>query len=243
MAERIQPVEKSNVADIVFQKMLDLIIEGVWGQGEKIPSENELREAFSVSRDTVRQAIHRLNAMGIVQSYQGKGTFVTKLDASIYYNLLVPSLCLNEQDSISVLQFMKCIQVESARIVASKATDEEIAGLQDYLQQMQEAEGYENYFLRDMDYHCYLSKLTGNGLFVKTMEIIARLLHVYLRDIVAFHGNEKSIAQHKECFEALKERDEERAVRIMVEHCDMLLERMERWLENGGAAGASETKK
>lgn len=235
MAERIEPVEKSNVADIVFEKMLNMIIEGIWGQGQKIPSENELREAFSVSRDTVRQAIHRLNAMGIVQSYQGKGTFVTKLDASIYYNLLVPSLCLNEQDSISVLQFMKCIQVESARIVVNKATDEEIEGLQHHLDRMQEAEGYENYFLRDMDYHCYLAELTGNGLFVKTMEIITRLLHVYLRDIVAFHGNEKSLAQHRGCFEALKARDEDRAVRIMVEHCDMLLERMEQWLERGKA--------
>ena len=45
----IQPIEKKNVADEVFEKMLNMIIEGDWKKGEMIPSENELREAFSVS--------------------------------------------------------------------------------------------------------------------------------------------------------------------------------------------------
>ena len=42
----IQPIEKKNVADEVFEKMLNMIIEGDWKKGEMIPSENELREAF-----------------------------------------------------------------------------------------------------------------------------------------------------------------------------------------------------
>ena len=66
--QKIEPIEKKNVAELVFQKMLNMIIEGTWKQGEMIPSENELREAFSVSRDTVRQAVHRLSALGILRS-------------------------------------------------------------------------------------------------------------------------------------------------------------------------------
>ena len=37
-----------------------------------------------------------------------------------------------------------------------------------------------------MGYHMYLAKLTGNNLFIKSMEIVERLLSVYLLDIVAF---------------------------------------------------------
>ena len=37
--------------------------------------------------------------------------------------------------------------------------------------------------------------------------------------------------QHEECFDALRARETERAVRIMVEHYDMLLQRMKDWLE------------
>ena len=42
----IQPIEKKNVADEVFEKMLNMIIEGDWKKGEMIPSENELWGGF-----------------------------------------------------------------------------------------------------------------------------------------------------------------------------------------------------
>ena len=125
----IQPIEKKNVADEVFEKMLNMIIEGDWKKGEMIPSENELREAFSVSRSTVRQAVQRLSALGIVRSRQGKGTYVEQVDTSFYLNLLIPSLMLSGGDSISILEFTKSIQVECVRIVSQCASDEEIARL------------------------------------------------------------------------------------------------------------------
>ena len=227
----IQPIEKKNVADEVFEKMLNMIIEGDWKKGEMIPSENELREAFSVSRSTVRQAVQRLSALGIVRSRQGKGTYVEQVDTSFYLNLLIPSLMLSGGDSISILEFTKSIQVECVRIVSQCASDEEIARLSDYLEQMRFAGDYESYFHFDMGYHSYLAQLTGNPLFIKAIEIVENLLHVYLRDIVAFHGSKRSMQQHEECFEALRARETERAVRIMVEHYYMLLQRMKDWLE------------
>ena len=142
----IQPIEKKNVADEVFEKMLNMIIEGDWKKGEMIPSENELREAFSVSRSTVRQAVQRLSALGIVRSRQGKGTYVEQVGTSFYLNLLIPSLMLSGGDSISILEFTKSIQVECVRIVSQCASDEEIARLSDYLEQMRFAGDYESYF-------------------------------------------------------------------------------------------------
>lgn len=226
----IESIEKHNVVDIVFHKMLDMIVEGNWKQGEMIPSETELSEAFSVSRNTIRQAVHRLSALGLLRSRQGKGTYVEKIDTSFYMNLLAPAVFLNEGDSISILEFMKSIQVECVRIVCRKASDDDIRVLSTYLEKMKTATDYDLYFSYDMDYHMYLAKLTGNNLFIKSMEIVEKLLHVYLRDIVAFHGSEKSIHQHEDCYHAILARDAKRACEIMEEHYDMLLERMQKWL-------------
>lgn len=44
--------------------------------GEKLPSENELCENYGVSRSTVRAALKQLEAIGLVKSKQGAGTFV-----------------------------------------------------------------------------------------------------------------------------------------------------------------------
>jgi len=214
----------------VFHKMLDMIIEGYWKQGEMIPSETELSEAFSVSRNTIRQAVHRLSAIGLLRSYQGKGTYVEKIDTSFYLNLLLPAVFLNEGDSIRILEFMKSIQVECVRIVCKKASDDDIVALSTYLDKMKKANDYDLYFSYDMGYHMYLAKLTGNNLFIKSMEIVERLLSVYLLDIVAFHGSEKSIHQHEDCYLAILARDAKKAAGIMEEHYDMLMERMLNWL-------------
>ena len=230
----IQSIKKQNIADIVYHKMLDMVIEGNWKQGEMIPSENELCEAFSVSRNAIRQGIHRLSALGILTSQQGKGTFVQKIDASFYLNLLVSAVFLGDKDSINVLEFMKSIQLESVRIVCRSASDKDIAALAGYIDKMKNTDDYTLYFERDMAYHFYLAELTKNSLFIKSMDIATQLLRVYLRDIVAFHGSERSIEQHEECYHALLARDVQRAVRVMEEHYDMLLSRMGDWLKDKG---------
>lgn len=228
----IESIEKQNIADIVYHKMLDMVIEGNWKEGDMIPSEKELCEAFSVSRNTVRQSVQRLGALGILRSHQGKGTYVEKIDTGFYLNLLVPALFLNEADSISILEFMKSIQVECVRIVCRKASNDKIEVLADYMNKMKTAKDYDSYFNFDMEYHLYLAKITENRLFIKSMEIVEKLLHVYLRDIVAFHGSKMSIGQHEDCYSAMMERDVKKAVEIMETHYDMLLERMANWLAN-----------
>ena len=66
----------------LYQQIKDLIsldIEnGVYQQGEKIPSEKRLCERYSISRITVRHALQSLVDQGILERVQGKGTFVTK---------------------------------------------------------------------------------------------------------------------------------------------------------------------
>lgn len=56
--------------------ILDKIQQGVYGVGDKIPSENELAQLFSVSRVTANMAIKELSITGVVERIKGKGTFV-----------------------------------------------------------------------------------------------------------------------------------------------------------------------
>jgi GntR family transcriptional regulator len=62
----------------IKQTIKNWIINKEFSSGEKIPSENELAERFSVSRLTVRQAISQLTQEGFLVSRRGEGTFVTE---------------------------------------------------------------------------------------------------------------------------------------------------------------------
>lgn len=54
------------------------IDSGLLEPGSQLPTEQELRERYSASRSTVRDAIQRLEEMHLVEAKPGKGTFVTK---------------------------------------------------------------------------------------------------------------------------------------------------------------------
>lgn len=55
----------------------NLIEEGEWKAGDKLPSENELTERFGVSRQTVRKAVGLLEEQGTVRRVRGSGTYVS----------------------------------------------------------------------------------------------------------------------------------------------------------------------
>ena len=78
----ITPIKKENATDQIYMQLLDMIFTGSWSAGSKIPSEAELSKQFGVSRVPVREALQRLNAMGIITSQQGRGAFVNAAPSS-----------------------------------------------------------------------------------------------------------------------------------------------------------------
>lgn len=60
----------------IYNYLKDKIQSREFAPGKKLPSENELKSLFSVSRNTIRRAIDMLASEGLVTSVHGKGVFV-----------------------------------------------------------------------------------------------------------------------------------------------------------------------
>ena len=59
----------------IYNQFYKDIMDGVYPVGSKLPSENELREIYGVSRNTLRQALAILYQDGFIEKFQGKGSF------------------------------------------------------------------------------------------------------------------------------------------------------------------------
>ena len=81
---KVVPVKKSSASDQVFEQLKDNLIQGTWKPGEKLASENELASLFGVSRITIRQALSRLAALGLVETRLGEGSFVAEPKPGMY---------------------------------------------------------------------------------------------------------------------------------------------------------------
>lgn len=66
------------LVDRVYREILGTIMDGELVEGDKLPTELSLTQRFSASRPTIREALSRLRADGIIASRQGSGAFVTK---------------------------------------------------------------------------------------------------------------------------------------------------------------------
>ena len=81
------PITRTAIPDMVVNRILDLIREGVLKPGQKLPPERELAVNIGVGRPSLREALRALSLLGVVDIRQGEGVFVSNLSAE---SLLAP---------------------------------------------------------------------------------------------------------------------------------------------------------
>ena len=117
----------------VYVQVMDLIIAkiegGVLREEMKLPSERELCETYDVSRTTVRQAISELERDGYVDTYKGRGTYVTSKrfnqDMSSLYGYTESMRQLGKTISTKLLDFekVKCNEHIARKMQCAEGTD------------------------------------------------------------------------------------------------------------------------
>ncbi|MDC2889393.1 GntR family transcriptional regulator [Psychrosphaera algicola] len=118
-------VVATKVSEQVAAQLEKLIIDGTYGAGSKLASERDLAAQYGVSRPSVRDAIKKLEARGIVTRKQGGGTFVcNQLDAPLAEPLF--ELLANSPEShYDLLEFRCALESVIAYYAALRGTDED----------------------------------------------------------------------------------------------------------------------
>ena len=77
--EGFSPVASSKLYIQIYNQLHDAIVSGRFKVGDKLPSEKEICQIFSVSRVPVREALCALELNGLVDSVQGGGVYVREV--------------------------------------------------------------------------------------------------------------------------------------------------------------------
>ncbi len=124
---------RKTLSQTILCEIITAIKKGLWKPGERMPSENELADSFSVSRNSVREAIKTLNNMNILESRPGQGTFLSK-DA-IRYILSSELIEDGYRDAtlFEITEIRALLEAQSAYWAAERATDAEMEELEQIL--------------------------------------------------------------------------------------------------------------
>ncbi len=137
MTMPLKPIKPKRISDQVLDQIRELIFRGTLKPGEKLMTERELATAMGVSRTTIRDAIQRLVAMGLIIQRQGQGTFVKPHDASLE-NPLVKAMEAQDASIIDLLEVRMGLECNAASLAAQRADESDIKAMGQSIEEMKE---------------------------------------------------------------------------------------------------------
>lgn len=212
--------------DVVVQGIKRLIVDGTLKPGDKLPVERDLGEELGVSRGPLREGVRALSMMGVLETRQGDGTYVTALDSSL---LLAPMgfvVDLQDRSGAHHLHAVRrMLETEAAAMAATRISAEAVAGAEAVLQQTeaQLAGGepdHEALIDNDIAFHRLIAQASENPVLEALITALGgRTLRDRLwRSITQDGADEATHAEHRAILAALAARDPDRARARMAAH-------------------------
>ncbi|MFO7560430.1 MAG: GntR family transcriptional regulator, partial [Desulfobacterales bacterium] len=101
---RMTPIIKTRLHEEIMEQFKDKIIRGDLQPGSRLPPERELADQLKVNRTTVREALHKLEGMGLIEIKHGNGIFVKDFLESGSLELAGHILFLNGRLNMKILR-------------------------------------------------------------------------------------------------------------------------------------------
>jgi GntR family transcriptional regulator, transcriptional repressor for pyruvate dehydrogenase complex len=217
-------VTPSKIPDVVYKQMRSLITRGHLKPGEKLPSERSMAEELGVSRQSIREAIYRAKTAGLIEVRQGEGTFVI---SSLKGNMRAPLSILLEEEAEKVFEFLeirKLIEGWCAEKASEAATPGDFKKMQGILKRMEKVSPPQAVWEKaDLDFHSSIAAATHNVIAMHVMEGLKDSFLTYFR-IKKFttkpERKDALLRQHRDIFEAVKQKDPVQARKRIIEHLD-----------------------
>lgn len=216
---RLRPIRKTRAYEEIVRQIQALVQQGQLKPGDRLMTERQLAEQFGVSRVTVRQAMSVLQAMGLIESKVGNGTFAR---GSQVPTVTVLASMLNPPRSLLLeqLELRRLIEPEVARLAASRATPAHVRDMARYLEAQERMLKLGKPFVEeDSAFHMAIARSAGNDLLVRMMDSIHELLRESREhSLGAPGGMARSLEGHRRVIEAIRRGDPRAAHRAMLRH-------------------------
>lgn len=224
----LKPVEKQRVAEEIAEQLRSLILGGQYPPGSKLPPERELSKRLRVNRASLREALKKLEHLGLVRIRQGDGTRVQNFMETGGIELvqhLLPLAGGKPELIRDLLEFRRIFGREIARLAAARSAASSVEGLaklRELADRADRAPGALELFEIDFDFYVAVSQLSGNQvmlLLINTVRDGVRSFMPLLANLAA--PGEIVRKHHRDLIAAVEQGDVAGAGRVADEYLRM----------------------
>ena len=220
-------IEIEKPVDIIITQIRDLISSGRLKPGDKLPSERMLSERIGLGRTHVREAIKKLEFYGILRTLPQSGTVVAGIGITALEGLISNILKIEKSDFASLVETRVILGIEAARIAASRRTEDDLIFIEEALEVYRKlaVEG-KPAVEEDFLFHLRIIESSKNPVIKSLlMLVIPQIIEYYNQMDVCTQGeSHKAYEEHREIYNAVKDKDADKAASLMSKHFEKILE-------------------
>jgi GntR family transcriptional repressor for pyruvate dehydrogenase complex len=195
------------------------IVSGRLPPGTHLPSERQLAERFGVSRAMVREALRSLIERHLVEVVPGRGAFVQQARASDVAHRFDALFRRRQVTPRHMVEARTALECTAAALATERATPADVEALAGALAQFDRASGLIEQVRADLAYHLAIARAARNPVIEAMFEaIIGLAVELMLRSLADSEVARTALPYHRMIFEAIRDRDPERARAAMAEH-------------------------
>ena len=194
--------------DVVFNTLRQAILTGELKPGERL-MEIHLADRLGVSRTPIREAIRKLELEGLVVMIPRKGAQVAKI---------------TEKNLKDVLEVRRALDTLAVRLACKRMDNtykKQLREACDEFAKVVKCSNTKDITEADVRFHDIINQSTGNDRLIQLVNNLAEQMYRYRLEYIkdaAYHN--RLINEHEEIYNAILERDEERAAKAVVVHID-----------------------
>lgn len=218
-------IRPEKLADAVARHIQELILEGALPPGERLLPERDLAAKLDVSRPSLRDALDRLLELGLLTTDANGSCYVSE---NIGKSIRDPLMMLFDEPRgrFDCMEFRSVVEAAAARLAAERASQadrEAIVKCFSAMEQAHKEEDVDAIAATDGDFHFAIYGGAHNVMLLQVMRSLESILrsNVYLnrRNLYEHRRDrDEQLAEHRAIFEAIMERDGQRAEEAARQH-------------------------
>lgn len=241
----IQAIEPQRLYRQISNQLRELIIDGEFPIGSRLPSERDLSVQLGVSRPSLREALIALEVEGYIEVRMGSGIYVCELPAQ-------PAEIFDlsgEEGPLELIQARALLEGEAAATAARLGKKRHFDAVKEAIDQMEtDALAGIKPIDADRQFHLRVAEATGNSVLVGVVRRMFDLRLGPLFDQLHSHFETpevwaQAIAEHRAVLDALRAKDPERAKEAMRHHMDVAYRRLSSSLTRSPKKAAPRARK
>lgn len=230
--ERVaEPILRQSLSNDIAHRITKLIHDGGHEVGARLPPISQMARQLGVGAPTLREALRKLETVGVVEIRHGSGVYVGRSTDSLLVSNPILDAAPTRKLLLDLIEARIPIELQTAALAARHASAEHLDEMRELLDEAgRSLDDAELLNQVNLSFHRQIALASGNTVLHQILNVLTNIFRREQRLILSIHGRrDDDHHEHVEIYEALRARDVELAVARMRVHLERVRDILCRW--------------